>query len=102
VQIQKIIEDSLQNHLCVAELEVINESGSHNVAPGSESHFKIVVVSDDFVDMKLIARHRSINTILKDELQIIHALTMHTYTIAEWLEKKGSSPQSPPCLGGNG
>ncbi|MFT5211570.1 MAG: BolA protein [Flavobacterium sp.] len=33
---------------------------------------------------------------------MIHALTMHTYTIAEWLEKKGSSPQSPPCLGGNG
>ncbi|MFT7684897.1 MAG: BolA protein [Candidatus Azotimanducaceae bacterium] len=98
--VQKAIENSLRNQIQIAELEVINESGSHNVPPGSESHFKIVVISDDFIDMKLIARHRSINKILEKEIQIIHALTMHTYTTGEWLKKNGNSPQSPSCLGG--
>jgi len=36
---------------------------------GSESHFKVVVVSDEFEGMKLIERHRSINSLLEDELQ---------------------------------
>ena len=99
--IQNEIENKLRNQLSISELEVTNESGSHNVPTGSESHFKIVVISDDFADMKLIARHRKINGILAEELNIIHALTMHTYTLAEWARKQGNSPQSPPCLGGS-
>jgi BolA protein len=31
-------------------LEVINESNRHHVPPNSETHFKVVVVSDKFSD----------------------------------------------------
>lgn len=34
--------------------EVINESGGHNVPKGSETHFRIVVVSSQFDDLNLI------------------------------------------------
>ena len=100
--IQTRIEEKLTDAMTLQHLEVINESGNHNVPPGSESHFKVVLVSPEFTDLKLVARHRMVNTVLKDELASqIHALAIHTYTKDEWLRKKGAAPMSPPCLGGS-
>ncbi len=94
------IESKLESRLNLHHLEVINESHKHNVPPGSESHFKIIAVSDDFDGKRLIARHRTINQILAHELaDYIHALAIHCYTKDEWNEKK-SAPDSPMCMGG--
>ena len=83
-------------------LEVINESHKHNVPKGSESHFKVIIVSKEFQGKMLMARHRLVNQLLADELaHFIHALTLHTMTHEEWLEKGGSTTNSPPCLGGS-
>ena len=49
-------------------LEVINESSGHNVPAGSESHFKVVVVSERFAGQAPLERHRLVNTALADEL----------------------------------
>jgi len=50
----------------------------------------------------LLARHRKINEILKDELKDqIHALALHTFTPEEWENRQKQSQQSPPCLGGS-
>jgi BolA protein len=85
----------------VRHLEVVNESGRHSVPPGSESHFKVTVVSDSFHGVGLLARHRLINGLLADELaNRIHALAIHAYTSEEWRAKMGNAPMSPPCLGG--
>jgi len=81
---------------------VTNESGRHNVPSGSESHFKLVLVSDDFTDLSLLDRHRWINRLLAEELaKGVHALSIYAYTTAEWKERSGTVPVSPPCLGGN-
>ena len=99
--VQTIIEEKITASLTPAYLEVLNESSQHNVPPGSESHFKVTVVSEQFDGKMLVARHRLINQLLSDELAgPIHALSMHTYTPGEWSEKNGQSPTSPPCLGG--
>ncbi|MDH3949133.1 MAG: BolA/IbaG family iron-sulfur metabolism protein [Gammaproteobacteria bacterium] len=101
MSVQSDIEAKLTNSLQPNYLEVINESNNHNVPPGSESHFKVVIVTDAFDGKMLVARHRMINEILADELQHkIHALALHTYTPAEWEEVSGNAPASPPCLGG--
>ena len=102
MSIRARIENKLTLALTLQHLEVINESANHNVPPGSESHFKVVLVSPEFTDLKLVARHRKVNTVLKDELASqIHALAIHTYTEEEWRRKKGEAPMSPPCLGGS-
>ncbi len=101
MRVQQAIEAKLAGQLQPQHLQVVNESSSHNVPPGSESHFKVTVVTDQFNGKTLLARHRLINQILAEELKSqIHALAMHTYTAAEWREKHGNAPLSPPCLGG--
>lgn len=99
--IQETIEKKLADDFKPLHLEVINESNNHNVPAGSESHFKVVVVSPEFAGKNLLARHRMINATLADELKdSIHALAIHTYTEEEWNETSGGAPMSPPCLGG--
>ena len=99
--VQATIEKKLANDFNPLHLEVINESSNHNVPEGSESHFKVVVVSPVFAGKNLLARHRLINATLADELKnTIHALAIHTYTEDEWQETSGGAPMSPPCLGG--
>ncbi|QXO17949.1 MULTISPECIES: transcriptional regulator BolA [Vibrio] len=99
--IQEVIETKLHNAFQPEYLKVINESYMHNVAPGSESHFKVIVVSDSFAGQRLLARHRQVNQALMEELSNhIHALAIHTYTPQEWNEKENSAPDSPMCVGG--
>lgn len=101
MSVESDITDKLTNTLHPQHLEVINESHMHNVPPGSESHFKVVLVSDEFEGKMLVARHRMINQALADELAgPVHALALHTMTPAEWTKKGGEAPQSPPCMGG--
>jgi len=102
MSVQADIERKLAEGIHAQHLQVINESNNHNVPPGSESHFKVVLVSDDFDGKNLLARHRLVNALLAEELQSrIHALALHTYTADEWHEQHGSAPMSPPCLGGS-
>lgn len=101
MKVQTEIETKLANEFSPLHLEVINESDNHNVPAGSESHFKVVVVSPVFAGKNLLARHRLINACLEQELKNdIHALAIHTYTEEEWDETSGGAPMSPPCLGG--
>jgi BolA protein len=97
---KQTIENKLDKAFHPEVLEVENESHMHNVAPGSESHFKVTVVSDEFKDLMLIKRHRIVNKVLEDELKQIHALALHTLTNDEWFEKAGKVAESPLCQGG--
>lgn len=102
--IQETITEKLNNAFSPEHLEVVNESYKHNVPEGSESHFKVTLVCDEFKGKMLVARHRLVNKALQDELNKnrseggIHALALHTMTMEEWFEK-GKSPDSPECLG---
>jgi len=100
--IKAIIEEKLLSAFSPKYLDVINESNNHNVPPGSESHFKVTIVTNSFEDERLIKRHRAVNKILALELaEKIHALALHTYTEKEWQDYyAGNTPLSPNCLGG--
>jgi len=101
MNMQETITSKLEQAFSPEHLEVINESHMHNVPPGSESHFKIVIVSDEFKDKMLIARHRMVNKALQQELDDgIHAMALHTMTMEEWFDK-GKVAESPLCEGGN-
>lgn len=98
--IEQSIRRKLHDALTPEHLEVVNESHMHNVPKGSESHFKVVLVSDVFDGMRPVKRHQKIYSILADEMAgDVHALALHTYSPMEW---HGSVPVSPNCLGGSG
>jgi len=96
------LDDTLKSKFAPLHLEIVNESGMHNVPPGSESHFKVTLVTEQFIGKPLVQRHRAVNQALSDELAGgIHALALHTLTPEEWFAKGGSVPDSPPCMGGS-
>jgi len=95
------ITEKLTQDFSPLHIEVIDESHTHNVPEGSESHFKVTLVTDKFNQVPLIRRHRAVNGSLAGEIQnAIHALALHTLTPDEWFAKGGQVPQSPDCLGG--
>ena len=100
MSMQTTIESKLRGEFATDYLEVENESHMHNVAPGSESHFKVTIVSEEFRDQMLIRRHRRVNQALQAELQQIHALALHTLTPEEWRARGGEVAASPKCRGG--
>eukprot|EP00730_Choanoeca_flexa_P017786 TRINITY_DN8600_c0_g1_i2.p1 TRINITY_DN8600_c0_g1~~TRINITY_DN8600_c0_g1_i2.p1 ORF type:complete len:131 (+),score=22.48 TRINITY_DN8600_c0_g1_i2:1-393(+) len=95
--VNKLKEKFQPNHL-----QVINESYMHNVPKGSETHFKVVVVSDQFSDMRILQRHRAVNDTLAHELDNgVHALSIMAKTPQQWAASDGAVTESPRCLGGS-
>ena len=101
MNMQGQIEAKLRQAFSPDVLEVINESHLHNVPPGSESHFKAVIVSEQFNDKRLVERHRLVNQALATELGNIHALALHTLTPEEYFKRAGAVADSPLCMGGS-
>ena len=101
MNVQETIENKITEALSPSYLTVMNESYMHSVPPGSESHFKLVIVTDSFDGVPRVRRHQTVNGILKDELAgPLHALSMETLTPKEWERKGGVVRESPDCLGG--
>ncbi len=102
MSMQHTIQSKISAGLKITCLEVENESHMHNVPPGSESHFKVVVVSDDFEGLSRVKRHQTIYRLLAAEMSgAIHALAIHTFTSSEWIERQAAASASPPCMGGS-
>lgn len=98
--IREQIESKLQTAFAPVYLEVTDESHRHHVPVGAESHFKVVIVTDQFQGERFLARHRSIYSVLQEELNAsVHALALHTYTSKEWDGLQDTVLESPACRG---
>lgn len=99
--VETSIRSKLTQSLAPCHLEVHNESYMHAVPPGSETHFKVVVVSEVFSGKPLIQRHRLVNDVLKEELAgSVHALSIQAKTPEQW-EENPTVTKSPGCMGGS-
>lgn len=85
----------------VAHLEIVNESFKHAVPPGSESHFKLLVVSALFEGKTLLQRHRLVNDIVSGGSGglPVHALSITAKTPAQWAPAEAMHT-TPGCRGG--
>ncbi|MGX5219772.1 MULTISPECIES: BolA family protein [Pseudomonas] len=79
-------------------LQVLDESHMHS--RGLETHYKAIIVSEQFQGLNAVKRHQKVYASLGDLMGQIHALALHTYTAQEWA-KNASAPASPSCLGGS-
>ncbi|CAK65827.1 unnamed protein product (macronuclear) [Paramecium tetraurelia] len=95
--LQKLTSDFTPQHL-----SIINESNLHSVPKGSETHFKITIVSNEFENKSHIQRHRSIYQSidnLKNDYKI-HAIQITAKTSNEWQQSTEVNP-TPSCRGGS-
>ncbi|GAB6069598.1 BolA family transcriptional regulator [Thiomicrorhabdus hydrogeniphila] len=98
--IQPQIEQAINTHFDVQFMELLNESHMHS-GPAPESHFKLTLVSTSFDGLNKVKRQQAIYKVLVDLMPQFHALALHTYTPAEWLEAEQNAPKSPKCTGGH-
>lgn len=77
--IESQIVNTLKTSMDLFSLKIINESFMHNVPEGSESHFKIVIVSEDFLNLTMIQRHKLVYKKLDNLMTKIHALSIHAF-----------------------
>ena len=96
------IETKLRAAFSPAQLLIENQSDQHSGPRGRESHFKVVVVSEQFTGLSLVQRHRAVNGALAEELRGgVHALSIEALTPAQWAARAGAVQPTPPCLGGS-
>lgn len=100
----RLIEERLRAGLHPTVLEITNESHMHSVKPGSETHFKVRVVSTVFEGLRSVERHRRVNALVAEAFaKGLHALALRTETPAEYETNQaaGDAFASPACLGGS-
>ncbi|KAK9875079.1 hypothetical protein WA026_005874 [Henosepilachna vigintioctopunctata] len=101
--VEASIRNKMIQNLGPTFLNVMNESYMHNVPSGSETHFKLVIVSEHFLNLPNVKRHQLIYNLLKDEMQNgVHALSIVAKTPQEWDTADKNIEPSPNCRGGFG
>ncbi|XP_072500771.1 bolA-like protein 1 [Notamacropus eugenii] len=99
--VEAAIRTKLEQALSPEVLELRNESSGHAVPPGSETHFRVAVVSSRFEGLSPLQRHRLVHAALAEELAgPVHALAIQARTPAQWRENP-KLDVSPACRGGN-
>lgn len=88
MSIEQAIREKLMVALRPIRLDVINESelhAGHRSSPGTgESHFRVLVVSEELRGKTRVQRHRLINDALAAELKGgVHALAIKAYAPGE-------------------
>jgi stress-induced morphogen len=95
------LNDLLNEQFAPAYLATVNESHMHSVPSGSETHFKVVLVSAGFENLRQVQRHQRVYKAIAELMSApIHALSLHTFTPAEW-QANQTVPASPDCKGGS-
>ena len=96
MSISDTIKEKIEEKFSPLYFKLVNESHQHS-GPRTESHFKIILSSQDFEGKHLLKRHQAVHTCLQEEFKIIHALSLKLYSPKEWEEEKKNIPKSPPC-----
>ena len=91
----KIIKN-LNESMNISSLKIINESFMHNVPKDSESHFKVIIVSDDFKNLSQINRHKLVFSNLDTIMNDIHAISIQSFSEDEY-RKNPAILDSPEC-----
>lgn len=98
--VQSVIESKLEAAFNPESLQVINESHKHHVPKNSETHFLVILVSDQFEQCNRVQRQRQVYQCLAEELRgCVHALSMRLFTSKEWEQQSDKIFPTPACEG---
>jgi stress-induced morphogen len=94
--IRKKIEEAFQPSF----LEIENESQKHHRPPGSETHFRVVIVSEKFQGLSRVDRQRKVSGLFQTEFdEGLHAFSQKTFTPTEWEASKDKLTLTTPNCG---
>ena len=82
--IENKIINTLNKCMNISSLKTVNESFMHNVQVDAESHFKIIIVSNDFNNLSHIQRHKLVYKHLDTIMDNIHALSIQSFNEDEF------------------
>jgi len=80
---EQYLKDKLSKELDATYVEVVD------LTDGCGGKFNCLVVSSQFEGKATLARHRLVNSVLKEELKEIHAFSQKTLTPDQWEKEKG-------------
>ena len=96
-EIQDTIKETLIKDFNPSVLKIVNESYMHNVPQDSETHFKLLIVSDFFMNISQVKRHQIIYKSLEEIMKQIHALSINSFDETEY-SKNPIILDSPNCI----
>lgn len=100
MSITETIIEKIKKKFLPEYIELQDESYKHS-GNRRESHFKLILVSENFKGLTILQRHRIVHDILKEELKgPVHALSLSLYSQEEWATE--TSPLSTPDCSSKG
>lgn len=97
--IENRIKKKIEENFMPLFFNVVNESHLHHGHQNQDTHFRIEIVSENFIGKSQLARHRLSQAVLKNELALIRAFSLHTHTPDEWEKYTITAERSPTCQG---
>lgn len=90
------LESAIKERLNASYVHVIDSSECGQMIEGKRASTgersmlmrAAVIVSERFVGLSTLKRHRLVNQLLKDEISSIHAFTQKTLTPDEWQDQR--------------
>ena len=97
---ERRMKEILKNRFPQAEFGLENESSSHAVPAGSETHFKLLIIEQEFAAKSRVERSRLVQNLFADEFKSgLHALSIRAVTPDEAANGAGEGFVSPSCFG---
>lgn len=78
---KEYLQEKLEKELEATHVDI------EDISDGCGAKFNAVIVTPKFEGKGLLERHRMVNTILSEELKVIHAFSQKTWTPEQWKEK---------------
>ena len=83
-KITKILNENFDLHRCYVSDVSESHQGHSGYVKGEETHFKILIISNDFENKNRLERHKMVNNFLKNEfVGSLHSITYKLMTVSE-------------------
>ena len=83
-KITNILNKNLDLYRCLVSDVSESHKGHSGYVKGEETHFEIVIISNDFENKNRLERHKMVNNFLKNEfVGSLHSITYKLMTVSE-------------------
>ena len=83
-KITNILNEKFDLYRCFVSDVSESHRGHSGYVKGEETHFEIIIISNDFENKNRLERHKMVNDFLKNEfLDSLHSITYKLMTVSE-------------------